>query len=293
MKKLLGIALCFALLLGVLPGVAEEQNNILQGTITELSAEGLTMEDHQLGAVAVHIGEETQIETEEKPLEAGQYVFVEYDGAMTKSIPPQVTARAIRMFALSGEVQQVEEGKFLLMRHQTEEMIWVMVPEGTKVFAGDIVVAYYDGKMTKSSPAQISALHVVPTTVTGEVKSVSDESITLAGEDGSEYIVNLFEKTVKEVEPAVGDRVTVHYTGAVAMSMPPQISAIAVVEASEQGVEPLIFPAADQTEAAAVEEDEQPAVLPTEEEAAAPAENTEAAEQQVVEESQAGEEVAQ
>lgn len=233
MKKLLGMALCLALLLGALPGGAEGQNAMLQGVIGELGADNLVLSDHKLGEVVVQIAQDTQLETEDRPLEAGQYVFVEYDGKMTRSLPPQITARAIRMFSLSGEVQQVEEGKFLLMCHHTEEMVWVMMPEGVKVFAGDIVVAYYDGKMAKSSPAQVSALHVEPTTVSGQVQSVGDEAITLMGDDGSEYVVNLFEKTVMEVTPQVGERVTVHYNGTVALSMPPQIAAIALVKADD------------------------------------------------------------
>ena len=64
---------------------------MLQGAILEVGEDSLRIEDAEQGEVVVLISEDTVLETGYE-LAVGDYVYVDYDGVMTRSLPPQVTA---------------------------------------------------------------------------------------------------------------------------------------------------------------------------------------------------------
>ena len=101
--------------------------------------------------------------------------------------------------------------------------------EGVEELAiGQTVIVTYDGKMTRSLPAQITALRVGVYEVRGTVKTVEDGRVTVEKTEGGDEVV----LTLPEDAPAlaVGDVITAYTTGISTMSLPPQMNAIAIVK---------------------------------------------------------------
>ena len=92
---------------------------------------------------------------------------------------------------------------------------------------GQYVQVMYDGKMTRSLPAQVYALRVGLYPLSGVVKELDEDRMTVArAEIGDEVIVFLPEDAP---QMAVGDSVTVYTTGVMTMSLPAQTTAIGIV----------------------------------------------------------------
>ena len=101
--------------------------------------------------------------------------------------------------------------------------------EGVEELAiGQTAIVTYDGKMTRSLPAQITALRVGVYEVRGTVKTVEDGRVTVEKTEGGDEVV----LTLPEDAPAlaVGDAITAYTTGISTMSLPPQMNAIAIVK---------------------------------------------------------------
>lgn len=101
--------------------------------------------------------------------------------------------------------------------------------EGVEELAiGQTAIVTYDGKMTRSLPAQITALRVGVYEVRGTVKTMEDGRITVEKTEGGDEVV----LTLPENAPtlAVGDVITAYTTGISTMSLPPQMNAIAIVK---------------------------------------------------------------
>ena len=101
--------------------------------------------------------------------------------------------------------------------------------EGVEELAiGQTAIVTYDGKMTRSLPAQITALRVGVYEVRGTVKTMEDGRITVEKTEGGDEVV----LTLPENAPAlaVGDAITAYTTGISTMSLPPQMNAIAIVK---------------------------------------------------------------
>ena len=101
--------------------------------------------------------------------------------------------------------------------------------EGVEELAiGQTVIVTYDGKMTRSLPAQITALRVGVYEVRGTVKTMEDGRITVEKTEGGDEVV----LTLPENAPAlaVGDVITAYTTGISTRSLPPQMNAIAIVK---------------------------------------------------------------
>ena len=86
----------------------------------------------------------------------------------------------------------------------------------------------YDGKMTRSIPAQITALLVGVYAVEGEVTEIADGRITVKRADTGEEVIITLPENAQEI--AVGDAITAYTTGAMTMSLPPQMNAVAIVK---------------------------------------------------------------
>ncbi len=140
----------------------------LFGTVTEVTGEYIIVMDEIFGEVQVNIaaGEEgTIIETtSEAGIALGDYVTVMYDGKMTRSLPPQVSALRITCYTMEGTVSDITEEGFMLNREGLDA-VQVNAPANMMagITDGAVVTVAFDGAMTMSLPAQISAQMILIT----------------------------------------------------------------------------------------------------------------------------------
>lgn len=100
--------------------------------------------------------------------------------------------------------------------------------EGVEELAvGQTAVILYDGKMTRSLPAQITALKIGVYEVKGNVIAVESGRVTIDQGENGEVVLTLPENAPEIV---VGDAITAYTTGISTMSLPPQMNAIAIVK---------------------------------------------------------------
>lgn len=206
---------------------AQNQTFTLSGLILSIEEEGVLLDRGEEGQVLALVDEDTLIEGVEAELAVGQYALVDYDGKMTRSLPPQVYAQRVAVYALRGVVTQME-GQSAMVGTDEYGQVQVHLPQGTTLFVGCPVTVYFDGAMTASLPAQVSALYVLTPTVTGSVTEVDEDAFLIQDPDGQIWQVNRAPDTVYEAQVQVGAQVTVYFSGASTYSIPPQISAIAL-----------------------------------------------------------------
>lgn len=148
-------------------GVSEEDEMpevfMLGGEITEVGEGYFVMTDAELGEVQVNLGDDSAFDgVEQGELAVGQYVYVIYDGKMTRSLPPQVFALRVSMYATTGEITELPEGKMTLVRDEIGDEVIISLPQDVPELAvGDHVTAYTTGIMTLSIPAQMNAVKIV------------------------------------------------------------------------------------------------------------------------------------
>lgn len=136
---------------------------MLGGEVTEVGEGYFVMNDAELGEVQVNLGDDTLFDgVEMDDLAVGQFVYVLYDGKMTRSLPPQVFALRVSMYATVGSITELTEGKMTLVRDEIGDEVIVSLPEDAPELAvGDHVTAYTTGIMTLSIPAQMNAVKIV------------------------------------------------------------------------------------------------------------------------------------
>ena len=257
MKKILGVLLCLALL--PFGALAEEMDLQLEGFVTEITEGGFLMEDTMLGEVMINTSETTVWDglLLEGELAVGQYVLVDYNGMLTRSLPAQAHADRVGCYLLSGVVSEMMEDGFLLVGDEIYGDVIVLTPEAVPYLQPNMMVqVYYDGVMTMSLPGKVNARSIVIPQLTGTVSEKTDESFLLTTEDSQPWQVNLSEftafsiqseeavqeetaeeeaaeteetETAEPVEINDGDTVTVFYTGISTRSLPPQIAALEVL----------------------------------------------------------------
>lgn len=234
MKKLLTMILALVMLL-TFPVISEETEEAeielftIEGIVSEITGEYILIENADIGSVQANITADT-VFTNELPVCEGQYVFIAYNGMMTRSLPPQISAFMISNFRLTGDILSVSDTENAFTMH-TEMHGEVVVNLPETIHAQDYkevesVMVYFDGAMMLSLPAQISGMHIVALyKISGTVLDASAECIMIDTENG-EVQVNLHPDTEGEEEYADGDKITVTYNGMMTRSFPGQISAI-------------------------------------------------------------------
>lgn len=200
MKKIFYVLMMIAVL-AALPfaAMAEETDTLLEGLVTEIVDGGFVMNDADMGEVMLNTSEATITDGVllEGELAVGQYVFVEYDGRLTFSLPPQAHADRVVSSVLTGSVAEVLEDGSILMNDDTFGEVIVHLPEGQNhVYVGMPITVYYDGVMTLSLPGQANASHIVLPELTGTVSNQTEEGFTLTDENGVEYEVKFDENTL-------------------------------------------------------------------------------------------------
>ena len=203
MKKNRFFALALSLLMALaLPlGAFAEENEpdtLLEGLVTEVLEQGFVMEDIELGSVLLNVDETTVMDgiLAEGDIEVGQYVFVEYDGRLTRSLPPQAHADRVGCYRLPGTVDLSLSMGVLLTGDPTFGDVIIRVDGSMPhLYQGMPITVYYNGVMAMSYPGQVTARHIVVPELTGTVSDRDSAGFTLTDADGNEYRVLLSEQT--------------------------------------------------------------------------------------------------
>jgi len=212
MKKILIVVLVL-LLAVVLPLTAfgEEVDTELEGYVTEIVEGGFLLEDKELGTVMLNTSDATVWDgvLMEKELEAGMYVIVQYDGRMTRSLPPQAHADKVGCYVLEGTVSEfLPTGILLTGDPLFGDVIVQFEGDFPHVYLNVPITVYYDGVMALSLPGRVTAREIVVPQLSGTVSEKTEESFLLTDADGNEYHVNLSEDTlVTEVLPVVEEEI--------------------------------------------------------------------------------------
>lgn len=136
------------------------------------------------------------------------------------------------IFDISGEILEITP-EYILIGNEMLGEVQVNLAEGTviegayELEVGQTVVIMYNGMMTRSLPAQITAMHIGVYVVEGTVTAVEDGFVMISREDTAEEIMMTLPENAPELQE--GDRVTAYTNGAMTMSLPPQMNAIAIV----------------------------------------------------------------
>jgi hypothetical protein len=212
----------------------------LGGVIVEIGEEGLLLDQGDGNYVVVHMEESTPI-TGVEELEVGMYVFVRYNGVMTRSLPPQVTAEEIQVNRLSGPVVELYDDGFLMTDETVDDVIVHWEDPASTVAVGGNAVVYTNGVMALSMPGQVTGLKVDFFALEGTVYAQTETGFVLAAEDGALYEILVGEDTRVDAEIAQGALVKVLYDGALTRSIPAQANALAVVALRNKEIERIVL----------------------------------------------------
>lgn len=234
MKKIFAILL--AALLVCISAFAEpiaEEMISIEGFVVEITEEGYLIETSDLGEVMVLTHEETYTETVRDIL-PGDYLYIDYNGMMTRSLPPQINASVIRMHVLSGSiVESNAEENSVLLNTDTHGEVIVFLPE---VWAGQALdcenlTVYFNGAMTMSLPAQIGAGFVIPGySLQGAVTEIGDGWMMIG--EGMEAIQVNFDAQMLPENVNVGDVIRIIHDGQMTRSIPAQVTASEIIQIS-------------------------------------------------------------
>ena len=123
-------------------------------------------------------------------------MFVEYDGRLTRSLPPQAHADRVGCYRLTGTVDlSLSMGVLLTGDPIFGDVIIRVDGSMPHLFQGMPVTVYYNGVMAMSYPGQVTARHIVVPELTGAVSDRDSAGFTLTDADGNEYRVLLSEQT--------------------------------------------------------------------------------------------------
>lgn len=102
--------------------------------------------------------------------------------------------------------------------------------DGNAPALGDLIHVFYDGKMTRSIPAQVTAQHIGCYYHTGAIVELTQEGFTL---DADEQIIEVHAQQELLGGLENGQQVKVYTNGIMTMSLPAQVNADLVVPIGE------------------------------------------------------------
>lgn len=201
----------------------------ISGVVSEyVEGDHMMLDTETLGSVRVNLNDETPLETD-RAIQAGDYVYVTFDGTVMSSLPPQIGAKNVVMHALTGEIVNVDaDSNSVLIRTEQGQEVLVRLPESWKGATIDFpsLTAYFNGAMTMSLPGQISAGMIVPGYFVNGVVEEIGENFILIDADGQKLQVNT--DAIPE-NLKTEDVIRVRYNGAMTRSIPAQISALEII----------------------------------------------------------------
>ena len=101
-------------------------------------------------------GGEEQQSTGNDLASAGDYLFINYDGMMTRSIPAQITADLIRMYTLEGDI--VEVYLSWAAGGLAPWKLWLDIILGVVLFAVGIIGSYLLVKYQRQKDAEAAEM---------------------------------------------------------------------------------------------------------------------------------------
>ena len=137
------------------------EDYFVAGFVMEIMEDGsILILTNQGEEIVIHLHEETINELEE--ILPGQFIIADYNGMMTRSLPPQISADHIYAYSMDGIVTEVienEEERAFLMETELHGLVMVRVPEEIILPTIDEhVLVHFNGLMTLSLPGQINAI---------------------------------------------------------------------------------------------------------------------------------------
>ena len=203
MNKWIALLLTLMLLTAaVLPALAEQPSHTLEGFVTELVENGFVMEDQELGETLLNTDDATVWDgvLANGELAVGQYVFAEYDGKLTRSIPPQAHADKVGCYVLKGTAGGfLQDGVLLVGDEVFGDVIVKLDASRWHVFEGVPMTVYYNGIMALSLPGQVSASAILLPQLSGVVTEKDDNGFSITTNDGASYYVELDESSLVSV----------------------------------------------------------------------------------------------
>ncbi|MDR0928159.1 MAG: hypothetical protein LBM74_00405 [Oscillospiraceae bacterium] len=227
----------FALILALLAGFFAHAEATVSMTVTliEIDETGYLAQQDDGQPVRILFNNNTRFDL---PFEAavGDRVEVTYDGRMTRSLPPQITAQRVAAAdALLGAVREADApARRVLVATAALGAVWVTLPEGADAEAllGKGVRVYTNGAVALSLPAQATALSVAEAPLqTGVITDVAEGAFLLETAQGMLRVV--LADGVSQEGLSVGQQVQVLTGSAMALSEPPQVGGLAVLDWSE------------------------------------------------------------
>jgi len=201
----------------------------LYGEIVEITDEYVLLSTADMGYVQVNLSDDTVIEGVEA-LELGQTAVVMYDGMMTRSLPPQINALHIGVYAVSGVIAEVLEDSIVIVQEETGEQI-ILTLSGSELL-GENEELIEEEALAADEEAADEETVVDEEAIDEEAEAALTEEGEAAEALGEEADEALFEDEAlveDEQEFRVGDRIIAYTTGAMTMSLPPQMNALAIV----------------------------------------------------------------
>lgn len=223
------LILAAALLVFPIRAAGCEPENEISGFVSESMADGFTLKSGE-NIFRITITDDTDWDST-RAVRPGDYITVRYspepgcDG---------ITAKEVLCHILTGEVISVvpeEEAYFMLLTDEGESVrvnLGFIDPE--IIAAGMPVTVYYSGIMTRSIPPQVTAEHIRPLTLTGEVvKAEADSLLIMTG--GSPALIRVTPETLILTGLLPGSVITVSVLPVMTLSIPPQYTAFELLPA--------------------------------------------------------------
>ena len=138
---------------------------------------------------------------------------------------------------IAGTVLEIGEESILLETPEGQLIEAILtadtIREGKEIAVGDFIHVMYNGQMTRSYPAQVTAQHIGSYVLTGTVSDITDEGFTLTT-DETTYIVHATAEQLEQITD--GAEINVYFSGVIATSLPGQISAEQITAVEEEAV---------------------------------------------------------
>ncbi len=185
---------------------------LLDAFVMNVTDESILLMDRNGMNVEAWIDENTVVEG--KDLAIGDYVQVVYNGMMTRSLPAQITAQAIRNNMLMGIVSEMTEEGFLLTFGEDMYQVNAEASLLEGIQDGMFVTVYHFGMMTRSIPAMVTAQHIRGQEIVGTVTEMAEGGfiLTVEGEE-IPYHVAIKENAIQFVTAEPGMEVVVIIDG--------------------------------------------------------------------------------
>ncbi len=205
----------------------------LTGIVSEIGEGYFVLDIDENTRYQVNYGETTLSNIAVSDIVVGVRLTVTYDGKETRSIPAQIFADTIDVCSVIGTVAEITEQGFILV--VSDSLSYEVLPQPDSLPAvlpalesGMTVTVLYDGKETRSIPAQITGLKVIVPVITGTIDSIEDNAYLITDEaTGNQVLV-----TVPDIAAfAVGERVSAIYNGVMTLSLPARVNATHVFAA--------------------------------------------------------------